>query len=201
MVTRQTRAKARELRASGLTGQEIADLLQVSLTSIIKWTRDPNHPYSVKARVRRLQWQEEGRKAAREANKLHRMGSLLYWAEGGKSRNSVVFGNTDTAMMLLFIKFLRTELAVKDDEIKLHIQAHAVDPIQIKQIEYYWLNILILPHSALMKTHLKKGNHERKHKTYENGFCVIYVNDTRLVQHIYGAIQEYGGFDNPEWLF
>jgi hypothetical protein len=23
---------------------------------------------------------------------------------------------------------------------------------------------------------------------------------TRIVQHIYGAIQEYGGFDEPRWL-
>jgi len=201
MVTRQTRAKARELKTNGLSGQEIANLLQVSIGSVYKWTRDPNHPESVKARTRRLGYQAEGRKGAQQGTPLHRMGSLLYWAEGTKACNGVHFGNTDASMMTLFIKFLRTELLVKDEKIKLYIQVHTTDLIETKLIENHWLDTLALPPSALKKTHLKKGNHERKHKTYENGFCVIYVNDTRLVQHIYGAIQEYGGFDNPEWLF
>jgi hypothetical protein len=26
------------------------------------------------------------------------------------------------------------------------------------------------------------------------------VHETQLVQHIYGAIQEYGGFEREEWL-
>jgi hypothetical protein len=28
----------------------------------------------------------------------------------------------------------------------------------------------------------------------------VVVNRTRVVQSIYGAIQEYGGFDRPDWL-
>jgi hypothetical protein len=32
------------------------------------------------------------------------------------------------------------------------------------------------------------------------GVCTLRVYDTRLVQHIYGAIQEYAGFDEPSWL-
>jgi hypothetical protein len=26
------------------------------------------------------------------------------------------------------------------------------------------------------------------------------AKSSQVVQHIYGAIQEYGGFDRPEWL-
>jgi hypothetical protein len=32
------------------------------------------------------------------------------------------------------------------------------------------------------------------------GVCTIRVNSTRVVQHIFGAIQEYGGLDEPAWL-
>jgi hypothetical protein len=32
------------------------------------------------------------------------------------------------------------------------------------------------------------------------GVCSLRVNSTWMVQHIYGAIQEYGGFDEPAWL-
>jgi hypothetical protein len=32
------------------------------------------------------------------------------------------------------------------------------------------------------------------------GTCKLVVHSTRIVQTIYGSIQEYGGFDRPEWL-
>ena len=32
------------------------------------------------------------------------------------------------------------------------------------------------------------------------GTCRLSVHSTAIVQHIYGAIQEYAGFDRPEWL-
>jgi len=32
------------------------------------------------------------------------------------------------------------------------------------------------------------------------GTCELCVHSTELVQTIYGSIQEYGGFDRPEWL-
>jgi hypothetical protein len=32
------------------------------------------------------------------------------------------------------------------------------------------------------------------------GTCRLVVCDTSVVQSIYGAIQEYAGFDRPEWL-
>jgi hypothetical protein len=33
-----------------------------------------------------------------------------------------------------------------------------------------------------------------------HGTCRLAVHDTQIVQHIYGAIQAYGGFDREEWL-
>ena len=32
------------------------------------------------------------------------------------------------------------------------------------------------------------------------GVCTLKVHSTQAVQHIYGAIQEYAGFDQPAWL-
>jgi creatinine amidohydrolase/Fe(II)-dependent formamide hydrolase-like protein len=32
------------------------------------------------------------------------------------------------------------------------------------------------------------------------GTCRLVVHSTEIVQTIYGSIQEYGGFDRPEWL-
>jgi len=32
------------------------------------------------------------------------------------------------------------------------------------------------------------------------GTCEIAIHETRLVQQVFGAIQEYTGIDKPEWL-
>lgn len=82
----------------------------------------------------------------------------------------------------------------------LSVLCHATDPCEIKRIESYWLRLLELPISCLRRTQLKKGSHTR-HNILTNGMCSIRVHRTDVLQHIYGAIQEYGGFENPEWLF
>lgn len=41
----------------------------------------------------------------------------------------------------------------------------------------------------------------RKRNKLPYGVCTLQVRrSTRLVQHIYGAIQEYAAFDEPAWL-
>jgi len=45
----------------------------------------------------------------------------------------------------------------------------------------------------------KRGSAERINKM-SYGVCGLRVNRTDLVQQIYGAIQEYAGFDRPEWV-
>jgi hypothetical protein len=70
----------------------------------------------------------------------------------------------------------------------------------MQRIEQYWLQLLQLPESALSKTQIKKGSNTRKN-ILENGICSIRVYSTQLTHHIFGAIQEYAGFDNPDWLF
>jgi hypothetical protein len=39
-----------------------------------------------------------------------------------------------------------------------------------------------------------------KRNTLPFGTATLSVSSTRIVQSIYGAIQEYGGFERPEWL-
>lgn len=52
--------------------------------------------------------------------------------------------------------------------------------------------------TALMKTQVKQGSHSRRN-VLTNGVCGLRVISTPLVQHIYGAIQAYAGYDRDEW--
>jgi hypothetical protein len=45
----------------------------------------------------------------------------------------------------------------------------------------------------------KYSQKKRRNKLpYGTGRLAVY--DTRIAQHLYGAIQEYGGFEREEWL-
>jgi len=222
-MKRVLREQARQLRQAGASLNEIAQSLGVAKSSVSLWVRDirltqqqiakldgQRRQYAgqnagavvnrERHRALRITYQEEGRTRARENRPLHLAGSMLYWAEGTKGRNGIYFVNSDSNMVQLFMRFLREELKVKDTEIAVRIHCHTHGIAEIKRIEAYWPTLLGLPMSCLRKTYIKQGSTTR-HNILKNGVCDIRVHRTDLVHHIYGAIQEYGGFDNPAWLF
>jgi transposase-like protein len=114
---------ARQLRAEhGYPIKQIAKLLDVSPASVLVWTRDieltpqqlaalqererrnresfgnRSETWAHVARLRRLAWQEEGRRRARLGDALYEAGCMLYWAEGSKSRNLLSLSNSDANM-------------------------------------------------------------------------------------------------------
>ena len=128
------------------------------------------------------------------------IGIALYWAEGAKNKNRLYFANSDSNMHLLFIRFLRQEMDVSDDDITIYIHCHTADQNEILVIEDYWVSLLNLSRSNLRTTYTKKGS-QIQHSILKHGVCGVNVSNVKIVQHIFGAIQEYGGFDNLDWLF
>lgn len=223
MTKSEMRQQARDMRQSGMSVREIAAALGVSKGSVSMWVRDivltDEQIHILKARqsryggqysgaqtnrdnARRMResFQEQGRIKARERRPLHMAGCMLYWAEGAKHRNKLYFVNSDPNMLRFYVRFLREELGVIDEQMSVHIHCHSDRPDEIQRIERYWPELLHLPASCLKKTFVKKGSDVRKN-TLRNGICGIAVHRTELTQHIYGAIQEYAGFDNPDWLY
>lgn len=219
---RELHEQARELRRQGKSVSEIMKVLGVSKGSVSLWVRgielSVEQQASLKARQRqwggqnkgasvnrskgreqRLTYQKQGREAAKNGDILHLKGCMLYWAEGAKARNTLIFVNSDPNMMLLFKGFLSESMAITDEEIAIYIHCHFEDTQIHQQIGEYWLNLLNLPRTCLKKIFVKVGSNTR-HNRLENGVCTIRVYKQELVQHIFGAIQEYGGFENPAWL-
>jgi hypothetical protein len=206
----------------GKSLNEIASLLEVSKSSVSVWVRDitlnskqqsdllkrgkfdkdniGSQVNEKRYRELRLSYQMEGRIKAQEGSTLHMAGCMLYWAEGSKNRNRLEFVNSDPNMIKMFIQFLREELGVADVSIKVNIHCHQEDPSEQERIGNFWLNLLVLPHSALKNVYIKVGSDSRNNRL-QNGVCNLRVESTKYTQHIFGAIQEYGGFENPDWLF
>lgn len=224
MAKPEKRNRARELRKLGWSIGAIVEELGVSKGSVSNWVRDIELTEEQKTALnenmirwgaqnkgaqtnsknglkQRQAYQKIGRERAKNGSRLHLTGCMLYWAEGGKTkRNHMHFANSDPHMIKLFMKFLREELYVDDELVHLQIHCHTEEADEVKRIEQYWLDLLQLPPSALNKTRYKEGTVSRKNRLL-NGVCAIQVYRTEIVQHILGAIQEYVGFENEDWLF
>lgn len=156
----------------------------------------------LKAHRQRAKYQEEGRIKARERDWLHTAGCMLYWGEGSKERNMCKITNADAGILILFRRFLSTYFDLKEAAFVVQIQCYLGQGLTQEEIENWWLKHLELTTDALRKTmvNTRPVSSQQKGRKLLYGTCSLSVNNTRIVQHIYGAIQEYSGIDNPDWI-
>ena len=221
------RERARSLRRElGLPIKEIARRVGVSVSSVRLWVRDvPLTPEqeaaldarnparnaqrngaannSKRCRAKRAAAQDHGRELARAGDPLHIKGCMLHWAEGSKRRNSVMFTNSDDAVVALFLRFLRRCYGVTDDRVTLSVNCFLGNGLTIDEIQNWWLSRLELPASCIRTpaiNRLSVASKRLKGHVLPYGTARLSVHSTFIAQSIYGAIQEYPGIDRPEWL-
>lgn len=220
------REKARELRRIGKSIREIQSELGVSKGSISRWVgdieltegqieilreRNPcqnrsgnfgSNGMKEKHKAIRIRFQEQGREDARKNDNLHKMGCMLYWAEGAKNRCQLDFTNSDVDMMKLFVGFLKKCFGVTDEDIALRVACYSdIDTIAA---ESYWLSKIGLDRKCIRKSTVDCRPRSSKHtgtaRRLPFGVCKVRVSSVEVVQRIFGAIQEYGGFTKREWI-
>jgi transposase-like protein len=218
------RERARKLRREeGASVKELAGLLGVSKSSVSLWVRDieltepqylalrrrmggrieGSRENAVRALARRRTEQNSGRRAAHRGDLLHAAGCMLFWAEGSRNRNVVEFTNSDPAMVSFFLRFLRESYRVPDAKITVTCNLFADHVERQREIEKFWLDQLGLPRECLRKSSVNvysKYSKKKRRNRLPYGTCRLKVCDTRVVQSIYGAIQEYAGFEREEWV-
>jgi hypothetical protein len=128
---------------------------------------------------------------------------MLFWAEGSRNRNVVRFTNSDPAMIGLFASFLRGSFSLTDERFRLWCNLHADHASRIRDVEDHWLAVARLPRTCLTRSTVNAYSPHSKRKRTNMlpfGTCRLSVGSTEIVQTLYGSIQEFGGFDRPEWL-
>ena len=128
---------------------------------------------------------------------------MLYWAEGAKQRNVMKLCNSDAHMVSFFARFLRESLGVSDDRMRCSLNVYTNNGLSIEEIEAHWLVLLQLQRSCLRGHQLNHypTSSSGRHRRLPYGVCTLSVaRSTYELQHVFGAIQEYGGFDEPGWL-
>jgi len=217
----EVRERACKLRSEGRSIKAIARELHIAQSTASLWVSDV--PLSEeqrrrldaltdrqraglrtqvqRAREARLDAQQLGRLIARVDYPLHWAGCMLFWAEGSKNRNSVIFTNSDDGMMRFFLRFLRECYDVPDERVRLSINCFLGNGKTLEEIEAWWLKRLELPPSCLRKATVNRPSSASKgvRKPLVHGTARLAVGSTRIVQSIYGAIQEYAGIERPEW--
>ncbi len=220
----EEKARARDLRARGWSVKEIERELGVSRSSVSLWVRDvrlgPDELSRLVERTRlgplvagkrkadaarqqRLVYQGEGRRLARERGASYAAGCMLYWAEGSKQRNTVKLTNADPEVVAFFARFLRTEFGVDHGKMSIRCNLFADHIERPREIEDFWLSRLELPRASLRRSIVNvysKYSQKKRVNKLQYGTCALMVHSSRIVQTIYGSIQEYGGFERPEWL-
>lgn len=225
-VKTQEKEKAKVLRSSGKSVNEIAKELGVSKSSVSVWVRDvqltveqidriksisPRFPNlraetnKREALLERKQFQALGRQKAKSASPLFIMGCMLYWGEGSKNRNAVRISNADSDLLKLFIRFLREEFDIKNDDIAIRIAAYSNNDLTCEQIREHWLSVLEIPECCVKQIVLDRYATENAKKNKKKGklpygTCELTVGRTSIVQQIFGAIQEFGDFQRDIWI-
>jgi transcriptional regulator with XRE-family HTH domain len=226
MKTQERRLARVMRRDEGPSIKEIAARLAVSPSTVSIWVRDivltpaqehalmlRNPAYNrqvsgsaiqaANRRAERMAYQEAGRLLADRGEESHLAGCMLYWAEGEKARNSLRFSNSDPDMVRFFVSFLRRHFNVRDEEIRVTCYLFADHLERQREIEHFWLDVMGLREDSLRKSHVNvysKYSEKKRANRLPYGTVKVVVNRTRIVQSIYGSIQEYAGFDRPAWL-
>ena len=150
--------RARRLRLEGKTMLEIARTLGVSKSSVSLWVRD------IEVEIRR------GAPVERRPNALQRAklaeiadcdriardrigaltdqaflaaGAALYAGEGAKRDGSVVFANTDPAMIAFFCAWLRRYFSVDEGRLRARVYLH--EGLDLDRAQQFWSAITGVP--------------------------------------------------------
>jgi transposase-like protein len=215
---------ARHLRTHGRSVKEIAHTLGVSKSSVSLWVRhvelSPQARERLASRIRlgpvvaaerkaarardvRRGYQAEGRERARAGEAGYVAGCMLFWAEGDKHRNTLRVSNSDPELLATFANFLRRHFGVTPEQMSIYCNLFTDHIERQREIESFWLDRLGLPPTSLRKSQVNvysKYSQKKRDGKLPYGTCKLAVHSTQIVQTIYGSIQEYGGFDRPEWL-
>lgn len=208
MARRKDKENAIQLRKAGMSYSQIKEALSVSKSTLHYWLK--NYPLSSE-RIRELQanserriehfretmrkkkegrllsFYEEQKKIIFPINKrdLFIAGLFIYWGEGTKTMPSTIsVSNTDPAIVIFFMKWLKECFAVSSDTFK--VKLHLYKDMDIKKETLYWSHILHVPVSRFNKPYIKNSETSdiTHHRAHIHGTCNVILENARILERI-----------------
>ena len=196
------RERARELRAEGWTMPDIAAELDVSRGSVSAWTRDievePRPRRRARSRapnaLQRAKAAEieallaEGRTRIGELSERDLLiaGTALYAGEGGKTRDKVVFANSDPEMVAMFCRWLRTTFAI--DETRLRFRLYLHEGLDLEAANRFWSELTGIPSGQFQRPYRAIADATRRSNKHEMGCASVIYCCSRTHRAISGLV-------------
>jgi transcriptional regulator with XRE-family HTH domain len=203
--------KAKNLRSKGYSFREIGEKLKISKSTASVWTRDVELGIKAKNRIENLgiigrkkaiitirnKQKEELFKISKNCTVL-RSGkynkddyklflSLLYWGEGGKSRNSFKFINSDSEMIKVFLFLLRKSFLIDEDRFSVCVHLHEYH--NRKEMIKFWSKISGIGEN---KFYVYNKPHTGVNKKLGYKGCLsVYYGDAKIFKEIFVIIQRF----------
>lgn len=200
--------KARQLRKQGYSYGQLVKSIGISRSTLYEWIKDIKSPTRY-AQIGRKAWIKEIQLLAAEAKRKQRQEyitnfrrdaaseletlvidrlfarillSLLYWAEGTKTRGVVRFANTDPKLVLLFVTLLRRSFDLEEQKFRIALYLHWYH--KEKEIKRYWSTLLHIPETQFNKTYWKKRSKVKRFRKNFGGICFVRYNSVYLKEQI-----------------
>ncbi|MQA73942.1 MAG: hypothetical protein GEU88_06295 [Solirubrobacterales bacterium] len=106
-------------------------------------------------------------------------------------------------MLAFFWRFLTEYFEVDEDRVRLRLNVYLNNGLSLREIESWWNEALSLPRACFrnhVTDHYPTSSSGKKRNKLPYGVCALRFGSVRILQHIYGAIQEYASFEEPRWL-
>jgi hypothetical protein len=170
------------------------DLIPVKKSTLATWCREVKLPEAQYEVIRKRTGSREGvprdtnRKRRQEIERIRRdaraqvpeliddslwvAGTVLYWAEGAKTRNQLKLANADPRALRLFVKWI---LRYVDPSASFSLHLHLHEGNDDKAARAYWRAETGLMNANFYKTFIKPGGTGHRKNHLPQGVCTIKV--------------------------
>ncbi len=196
--------RARELRAQSWTLQDIATELGVSKSSVSLWVRDVEfaprprnrghrsmkpHPLHVAklAQISRLNADGVAHVGRMSDREFLLVGAALYAGEGFKRDGPVGMANTDPAVLLMFVTWLRRFFDI--DESRLRVRLYLHDGLDLEAAESFWSILLGIPETQFRKAYRPEANPTRRLAKHVHGCPAVTYSCSSTHRRVMGLVR------------
>lgn len=176
----------------GLSCREIGEKTNKTVWQIISLMRKNNCQLRSSAETQKIQFLKKPLTFTKPKNlnqvdqQLHIAGLMLYWAEGNKTNTTVDLSNSDSKIILLFLKMLRKIYKINENKIRVLIYCYANQ--NQNKLMNYWSKKLEVPIKQFIKPYVRKDFQKNKKHKMPYGLVHIRYHDKRLLMKIFKEI-------------
>jgi hypothetical protein len=195
--------RARDLRAQNWLLQDIATELAVSKSSVSLWVRDvefvpSKRRYGPRVRPNKLMqrkldeiahFNETGQRRVGDLTEREFLfaGAALYAGEGAKADKTVMFANSDPALIAFFTRWLRHFFEVDESRLRLRLYLH--EGLDLAAAIDFWTSLTRIPASQLHKPYRAVPDPTIRKAKHVFGCAGVVYNSTSIHREVMGIVR------------